>query len=891
MLSQLRRGHHHEFDGDPMSARPINAYGERWRSPDRANSSLFKSNILPDFHTPRTNSSTWNPDLSRAFRVDAQLLAIVRIEDKRNSFYSAEVVSKLRQKEQTQKFINKPCSLFVNDRSFIIFDRGAQVIAETIPLENVDPTCVYSDAQDTLNDIFMYRVLDRHIATASQASNSNSNELTHAIVFKCSNKESKLLVDNIRNATGRPLKSYRSTRSETRSTIDHHFNGSEGGPLINPQPLPHEPLPINTSTYVVGPQHSSRTATQQHAANLYKRSTEELNKCFDDIELFVRHIEAIVEYTKELERNHRRKDKKSSGLKQMVEKLPEDRIFIDILQKFKHSLNLLAELKHIIHNPNAHELVHYLLSPLQLILVTLRTKHPNQLQLAQDIWSPVLTREAKELLSNCLTPKEYEILWNLGPAWIRTAEGIPQKNADYRPTFFDGHPPWVQEPVIDYTLQSARNADERQTSVWPSSRIPQQNNNNNNNNSSIISQNIAFPRQPSPGPQFDTSTADRKNKNPVLVENYNAQMQNEHAWAIDRKRVGAKICAVKSDRQGQNHKELTVRRGELVEIENSSKNWWRARNFRGDIGHVPHNLLEEIDIEQLTPKSAAANTSAALPRSSSVPNRGFTDVNGHHPHNTNGYTQQLRRSPSFGSNFIMQSNNSTYTNPIIARDQLIQQTYPSPVPPLLLSPHPLSVPLPPPPPPPPPMPLELLTSGSSPWSTLQLPNSSRKARSRSNTNLSNIQADELQQELAQRLTDRIGLISSNSSKEDIERWLASKSISPELAQSLHGMNGKELFQLTKSGLDRFTNEQESARIYALLAQQKQLSGYQHKDIRPRSARLNHTTFGSLKSSTINDADDNFSLRPDDTLSRSLKIKLKQRRDKIEKAETADSTVL
>jgi len=25
-----------------------------------------------------------------------------------------------------------------------------------------------------------------------------------------------------------------------------------------------------------------------------------------------------------------------------------------------------------------------------------------------------------------------------------------------------------------------------------------------------------------------------------MLENYNAQMQNEHAWAIDRKRVGAK---------------------------------------------------------------------------------------------------------------------------------------------------------------------------------------------------------------------------------------------------------------------------------------------------------------------------------------------------------------
>lgn len=105
----------------------------------------------------------------------------------------------------------------------------------------------------------------------------------------------------------------------------------------------------------------------------------------------------------------------------MIEKLPDDRIFIDILQKFKHSFNLLAELRHIIHSPNASELVHYLLSPLQLIVITLRSKHPNQLQLAQDIWSPALTREARDLLFNCLTSKEQETLHNLGPAWIRIA--------------------------------------------------------------------------------------------------------------------------------------------------------------------------------------------------------------------------------------------------------------------------------------------------------------------------------------------------------------------------------------------------------------------------------------------------------------------------------------
>ncbi|CAF0750936.1 unnamed protein product [Rotaria sordida] len=880
MLSPLRRGHHHEFDDDPMSARTINGHGEHWKSSDRPNASFLNNNILPDVYTPRPNSSALNLDLSRAFRVDAYLLAIVRIDDKRNSFYSAEVVSKLRQKEQTQKFINKPCSLFVTDRSFIIFDRATQIIAETIPLENVDPTCVYSDEQDTLNDIFMYRVLDRHLTSiASQASNSNSNELTHAIVFKCSNKESKLLVDNIRSVNGKPLKSSRSTRSETRSTIDRRLIDTGRTTPYNSQQLLHEPLPMNNPAYVVGPQHSSRTISQPHSTVVstdhYRRLTEELNKCFDDIELFIRYIEAIMEYTKELERDYRRKDKKSSGLKQMVEKLPDDRYFIDILQKFKHSFNLLGELKYIIHSPNAPELIHYLLSPLQLILHTLRSKHPNQLQLAYDIWTPALTKEARELLINCLTSKEQEVLWNLGPAWIRTAEEVPQKIVEYRPLFFEGRPIWFQEPSNDYSLQSARSIDERQPSVWSSPRQPNQ---NNNNNGSSINHHTQFARQPSPAAQFDTSTVDRSNKTSV-VENY-----NEHAWAIDRKRAGAKIYVVKFDRQGQNNKELTVRCGELIEIENNSKKWWRARNFHGDVGHVPHNIVDEIELEQLLVKNTSSNTSVVLPRPSSAPNRGFTHVNGHHQHNTNGYTQHLLRSPSNGNNFIMQSNSTTYTNPTIIRDHLLQQTF-SPLvssPPLAPSPPPLSIP------PPPPMPSQLLTNRSSTWSTLQLPESNRKGRrSRSNTNLSTQRVDVLQQELTQRITDRIGFISPNSSKEDVQRWLASKHISTKLAQNLHGMNGEELFQLTKSTLDQFTNEHESARIYELLLQQKQLAGYRTRDIPERSPHLNNSALSSFKANTINDADDNFSLRPDDTLSRSLKIKLKQRRDRIEQAESAD----
>ena len=101
--------------------------------------------------------------------------------------------------------------------------------------------------------------------------------------------------------------------------------------------------------------------------------------------------------------------------------MPDAQYFIDILQKFKHSFNLIGDLRQMIQKPSGAELIHYLLTPLQLILHTLREKMASQPQLAQSIWTPALTKDARELLLNCLTSKEVETLKSLGPAWIRTA--------------------------------------------------------------------------------------------------------------------------------------------------------------------------------------------------------------------------------------------------------------------------------------------------------------------------------------------------------------------------------------------------------------------------------------------------------------------------------------
>ena len=88
------------------------------------------------------------------------------------------------------------------------------------------------------------------------------------------------------------------------------------------------------------------------------------------------------------------------------------------------------------------------------------------------------------------------------------------------------------------------------------------------------------------------------NMHGLLIENVQEPSETRRADEYFRKHsFYYRICAVKINRKGQNAKELTVRRGELIEIEDNSKKWWRARNFQGDVGHVPNNIVEEIEIE------------------------------------------------------------------------------------------------------------------------------------------------------------------------------------------------------------------------------------------------------------------------------------------------------
>lgn len=117
-----------------------------------------------------------------------------------------------------------------------------------------------------------------------------------------------------------------------------------------------------------------------------------LNHCFDDIEKFIICLQQAAAAIREL--HSRRKLAKRSGQQNGKDadallagknvspaelamlsaraRGPSEDEYFEILSKFKLAFNLLAKLKGCIHEPNAPELVHFLFTPLAIIIESAR---------------------------------------------------------------------------------------------------------------------------------------------------------------------------------------------------------------------------------------------------------------------------------------------------------------------------------------------------------------------------------------------------------------------------------------------------------------------------------------------------------------------------------------
>lgn len=78
------------------------------------------------------------------------------------------------------------------------------------------------------------------------------------------------------------------------------------------------------------------------------------------------------------------------------------------------------------------------------------------------------------------------------------------------------------------------------------------------------------------------------------------------AFLSDLLKHNRKIVEVTYDRVKQHEKELTVIRGEYLDVLSDEKNWWECRNSQNNVGFVPHTILSVI-----TPEDAQALLSGA----------------------------------------------------------------------------------------------------------------------------------------------------------------------------------------------------------------------------------------------------------------------------------------
>ena len=174
-----------------------------------------------------------------------------------------------------------------------------------------------------------------------------------------------------------------------------------------------------------------------------------LNHCFDDIENFVSRIqESKIKRIENLS--------SSDSSLSISGKLTSKNDLLDIFQKFKLSLNLLANLNDTTPNLDAPKLLHNIFKELYLLVNI--TKHRPYSSLPKTVWLPLLTKKCKEFLQNCLISKEMDLWKSLGDAWYLTVEEArlqPQlyghlDNQVYLPRFSNGWTPvQIKETLID----------------------------------------------------------------------------------------------------------------------------------------------------------------------------------------------------------------------------------------------------------------------------------------------------------------------------------------------------------------------------------------------------------------------------------------------------------
>ncbi|XP_062396157.1 epidermal growth factor receptor kinase substrate 8-like protein 3b [Sardina pilchardus] len=276
-----------------------------------------------------------------------------------------------------------------------------------------------------------------------------------------------------------------------------------------------------------------------------ERNVEILNHVLSDSEMFLGGVAAAAPPPEENSKKKKKKSKNNDGQRN----LPPFEDYAIFLQKIKYGFNLLGKLNGEINNPSAQDFVHVFFEMLTFVA----PQYP--MDIPQSVLSPFLTEPALMLLSQTVTNEEDQLWRALGDCWNVPRNSWPggDQIPPYTPMFYDGWEPPAPPPPRNQYQQDPRGGMQRQSQRFP-------------------------PR-------------DDMQQHPD---------QNEMGWNSQppRSNESPQYMQVIYDFMARNSQELTVMKGDVVEVIDKSKQWWKVRNVRHEEGHVPQNVLEPMEEER-----------------------------------------------------------------------------------------------------------------------------------------------------------------------------------------------------------------------------------------------------------------------------------------------------
>ncbi|NXY64071.1 EPS8 kinase, partial [Callaeas wilsoni] len=631
-------------------------------------------------------------------------------------------------------------------------------------------------------------------------------------LFQCDEIKATLIHEDIESAISDSKSGKQKKRLETLRMI------SKADSAIPPPPRAPAPVPPGTITqvdvrsrvaawsawaseqgdYEKHRQYHEQEETAEMIAARIDRDVQILNHILDDIEYFVTKLQKAAEAFAELSKRKKTKKSKKKGPGEGVltlrAKPPPPDEFVDCFQKFKHGFNLLAKLKFHIQNPSAADLVHFLFTPLHMVVQT--TGGP---ELAGTVLSPLLTKDTIDFLRYTVTSEEGQLWMSLGDSWTKARAEWPKDHfiPPYVPRFRNGwEPPLLnfmgapKEQELNHLAESVANVAEQQrkqemkrlSSEPPG--VPDY-----PPADGYAFSNTVYKR----GPLLDQGAA-------VAAFKQTVSRHVDRNYEAHNKAQGKKYAKCKYEFVARNNSELSVMKEEIVEILDDRKQWWKVQNKSGSTGFVPNNILDPL-------RSAEGGQGWPEP----------------------AYTRTIQKQRT---DYVAKQ-----PDPVPATPS--PPPAPAPVPAAVPVAVPVAVPLYFGAPAPIPVPVPKAPAAVSRQSSTSSDSGGSIARDTQRqkqipVDRTKSQMEEVQDELVHRLT--IGRsaaqrkfhvprpnipvvnITYDSSPEDVKAWLQSKGFNPVTVNSLGVLTGAQLFSLNKEELR--TVCPEGSRVYSQITVQK-----------------------------------------------------------------------